>query len=188
MSRRLLAVLALTTLAPVLAAAREPSCPAAGGERVLMFRTVEDPSFPPDRSFCATAPFTTTVFLGASVWSYAVNPFDGAVVKDSVRQVGTATGCAGIPSIAALAPFATPPKFMLRVELKEGVYVGYGHCTVTSDAVPQENVFLTGCTLEVIDAPEGTLGGIFSSASVFNPYRIPGLETGSYWTLRLYRK
>lgn len=188
MSRGLLVVLTLAALAPDVSNAHESHHRTAGGERVLTFRTVEDPRFPPDRSFCASAPFTTTVFLGASVWSHAVNPRDGSVVKESVRQIGTATGCAGIPSLAALAPFATPPKFMLRVELKDGAYVGYGHCTVTSDAVPLANVFLTGCTLEVIDAPEGTLGGIFSSASVFNPYQLPGLETGSYWTLRLYTK
>ncbi len=158
----------------------------AAGERVLLLRTIEDPSFPPDRSVCAAAPFTTTVFLGASVWSYALRAGDGTVVNQSVRQVGSATGCAGISSLAALMPFGTPPKFLLRLNLADGIYTAYGHCTITSNYVPVANVFLAGCTLEVIDAPAGVRGGTLSSASVFNPFRLPGLETGSYWTLRLY--
>jgi hypothetical protein len=69
---------------------------------------------------------------------------------------------------------------MLRLNLADGLYTALGHCSVTSDYVPLANVFLAGCTLEVIDAPSGVRGGIVSSASVFNPFRISGLETGSY--------
>lgn len=159
---------------------------AVAGERILLLRTVEDSRFPPDRGFCAAAPFTTTVFLGASVWSYEARSHDGAIMNTSVKRIGTATGCAGVASLANLAPFGSPPKFMLRLNLPDGMYTALGQCTVTSDYAPLANVFLAGCTLEVIDAPAGVRGGIVSSASVFNPYRISGLETGSYWTLRIY--
>ncbi len=174
------AIVALTILA--LGA----PCAAVAAERVLQLRTLEDPNFPPDRSVCAATPFTTTVFLGASVWSYGSRASDGTIVNIDMRQVGTATGCAGISSLAALAPFGTPLPFMLRLNLADGSYTGYGWCTITSDSVPVSRVFLAGCTLEVIDAPPGVHGGVLSSASVFNPFRVPGLETGSYWTLRLY--
>ena len=44
--------------------------PQLGGEPiVLRFRSIEDPAFPPDRSVCADAGFTTNVFLGASLWT-----------------------------------------------------------------------------------------------------------------------
>ena len=45
---------------------------------------------------------------------------------------------------------------------------------------------LAGCALKLVGAPEGVLGGLVTSASVFNPYSIPGFGTGSVWTLHLY--
>ena len=34
--------------------------------------------------------------------------------------------------------------------------------------------------------PLGVVGGAIASLSSFNPFRLPGLTTGSYWTLQYY--
>jgi hypothetical protein len=38
----------------------------------------------------------------------------------------------------------------------------------------------------LIEGPPGSLGGAVSSRSVFNPQHLPGLATGSHWTVHVY--
>jgi hypothetical protein len=40
--------------------------------------------------------------------------------------------------------------------------------------------------MRVTRGPEGFLGGAATSMSIFNPLRLQGAGTGSFWTLRAY--
>jgi hypothetical protein len=51
---------------------------------------------------------------------------------------------------------------------------------------PSFGVVLAGCALRLTQGPAGFQGGIASSMSIFNPLRLPGAGTGSFWTLRVY--
>jgi hypothetical protein len=99
-----------------------------------------------------------------------------------VQQVGTAAACARVTS---LAPGATAP-FYIEFTLDEGSYRADGSCTVISNNVPVSGLILAGCALRIIGAPAGVLGGSFTSNSIFNPFRLPGFNTGSVWTRRIY--
>ncbi|MEW6433636.1 MAG: hypothetical protein AB1730_19180 [Myxococcota bacterium] len=57
---------------------------------------------------------------------------------------------------------------------------------MTSNAVPQPFIVLAGCAPELVNGPPGTLGGVVTSASIFNPLRRPGFSTGSVWTIHEY--
>jgi hypothetical protein len=61
-----------------------------------------------------------------------------------------------------------------------------GVCTLTSNDIPVAGLVLAACSLEVAPASPDIMGGTASSNSIFNPLRLPGFETGSYWTLRLF--
>jgi hypothetical protein len=63
-----------------------------------------------------------------------------------------------------------------------------GSCPIASNDVPVAGIVLTSCNLVIVSGPPGTIGGLATSASVFNPRRIPGYSTGSYWTLRIYEE
>ena len=52
--------------------------------------------------------------------------------------------------------------------------------------MPVPRLILAGCSLRLVAAPEPIEGGIATSNSVFNPFRLPGFDTGSYWTIRGY--
>ena len=152
--------------------------------RVYRFRSVEDPDFPPDRSVCDQAGFTTNVFLGASLWSENSRAADGQVTNSAVRRVGTATACARITN--PTFPPGLPQDFYVRFELEEGVVVAKGACTLVSNDVPRRGLVLAGCHLRVTEAPSWYVGGAATSLSVFNPARLDGFATGSDWTLQLY--
>jgi hypothetical protein len=161
-------------LAPLLAQAEE---------RILVLRTVEDPRYPASAGVCAAAPFQpVNVRLGASVWTVRTSPRDGEMVNDDVRFAGTATGC-GLLTTAV--PFAPQP-FLIRFDLHDGSYTAVGTCTITSNNVPLPGLLLVTCAMKVVSAPAGVLGGSATSASVFNPYALPGFDTGSIWTLRIH--
>ncbi|MBI3182648.1 MAG: hypothetical protein HYZ28_10975 [Myxococcales bacterium] len=157
---------------------------ALAGERVVQLRSIEDASSPPDPAVCAAAPFRVNLRLGASLWAIRTRASDGQVVNDSVQKVGTATACGRITN------FAFPPglqqDFMVKFDLPDGSYTGVGTCTLVSNNVPKPGVVLAGCNLKLSSAPSGVVGGAATSASVFNPFRLTGFSTGSYWTLLLY--
>ncbi|HEX2778965.1 MAG TPA: hypothetical protein VHM30_05680 [Gemmatimonadaceae bacterium] len=184
---------AALVLAAACADTKHPAAPTAGlaldqstspGVHVYQFRTEEDPAVSGAREFCATAPFQANVFLNASAWATQTRASDGQVVNDGVRQVGTVVAC------AQLTNFAFPPgllqNFAARFDFNDGSsYTATGTCTLISNNVPEPKLILAGCALKVLPN-DLTAGGMATSASVFNPFRLAGYQTGSYWTLQLY--
>jgi len=171
--RALLAALLL--LGPVLASA---------GERTFVVKTFEDPKTPPDPAFCAAAGFAPgDVQLYASVWSLQTRAKNGEVMNEAIRKVGTANACGHMTSAT---PFTPGQVFVIQFDLEDGSYYAAGTCDIVSVTVPATGVMLAGCSLRLERAPAGVLGGLVTSASVFNPYSIPGFGTGSVWTLPLY--
>ncbi len=83
-------------------------------------------------------------------------------------------------------PSGLQQNFHVRFDLPSGSYTATGTCTLTSNNVPKGGVVLAGCALNVISAPPGTVGGILASASVLNPFKLSGFNTGSMWTLHVY--
>jgi hypothetical protein len=174
------------TMRPILAAAALALLPslAPAGERILLVKTTEDPRFPADPQVCARAGFTpVNVVLGASVWSLETRASRGEVVNETVRRLGTATGCGRLTSIV---PFTAGQLFLIQFDLEEGAYVATGTCDIVSFTVPAAGILLAGCALRIVSGPPGVVGGIATSASVFNPQSIPGFGTGSVWTLHVY--
>ena len=146
--------------------------------RLLRFRSQEDPSVEPDESVIAAAPFEANLRLGALLWSV---PGAGG---GSPQRIGTATACGRITD-----PAFTPDArfdFHVRFDLPEGPVTATGGCTLISNDLPVRGIVLAACHLRVVAAPPGCSGGAAASLSIFNPGRIPGFSTGSYWTLQLY--
>jgi hypothetical protein len=83
-------------------------------------------------------------------------------------------------------PFTPGQRFAIQFDLEDGTYVASGTCDIVSVTVPAPGVMLAGCALAIEKAPPGVVGGVATSASIFNPYGIPGFGTGSVWTLHLY--
>ncbi|MCP3137314.1 hypothetical protein [Pyxidicoccus xibeiensis] len=180
MSRRHGGVVTVLVMLAVAVAAE-----ASAGEVVYQFRTEEDPSTPPDRAVCAAAPFVTNVFLGASVYVPLHSVRDGKVVYEGRRRVGTATACVRLTD-PTFPPGQQVP-FYARFNLPDGSFTASGTCTLVSNDVPEAGLVLAGCALRLVDVPRGFVGGTVSSTSVFNPQRLPGYATGSYYTLYAYR-
>lgn len=178
---RLVALLALLAT-PLLAAANHQGADEPG-ERIIVLRTVEDPRFPARADICDAAPFTpVNVRLGAGAWTVRTRGRDGLLVNDDVRFVGPVTGCG---RLATTSPQVAQP-FLIHFELDDGAYTAIGTCTITSNDVPTAGLLLVTCALEVVEAPPGVVGGSATSASIFNPFKLPGFDTGSIWVLRLH--
>lgn len=152
--------------------------------RVLQFRSVEDPAFPPDPAVCARAGFAVNVRLGGRLSAYSTRARDGQVVAEETHSVGHATACAQITSLAF--PPGLQQKFYVELTLADGVYSAAGTCTIVSNDVPQGGLVLAGCNLRLVSFPAGVAGGAVVSLSTFNPFRLPGFSTGSFWTVQLY--
>jgi hypothetical protein len=154
------------------------------GTRVYQFRTVEDPEVLGAVDVCKSAPFTPNVYLNASVYVENVRASDGMVVAERADPVGTALACAQITD------FSFPPgkqqNFYAQFNLPSVSVIASGTCTLISNDVPVTHLVLAGCTLRVVRAPEGFVGGAATSLSVFNPFRLAGYSTGSRWTIQLY--
>jgi len=169
------AVSALLLLAPAAALAQA---------RILQFRSAEDPASPPDPAVCAAAPFKVNVRIGGTLYAYETRASDGKVAQDDVRAIGKATAC------VQLTNFAFPPglaqNFLLQIHLGDGVYTALGTCTIVSNDVPKAGLVLAGCNLRLVGFPPGVLGGAVTSVSTFNPFRLDGFATGSYWTAQIY--
>jgi hypothetical protein len=168
------ALVAVTVAFPLLAQAEE---------RILVLRTVEDARFPARAEICAAAPFQpVNVVLGASAWTVRTRARDGLLVNDDVRFAGPVTGCGRISTVS---PQVAQP-FLIHFDLHDGGYTAVGSCTITSNQVPVAGLLLLTCALDVVEGPPGVVGGSATSASVFNPYGLPGFDTGSIWTLRIH--
>ena len=160
------------------------SAPAAvRGVRVYQFRSQEDASSPPDPSVLAAVPFDATMRLGAVLWAHVARP-DGSLVAETAHRVGVATACARLTD-PSFTPGHREP-FHAVFDLPEGRVVATGDVTVVSNDVPRPGLVLAACTLRVVEAPDGFSGGVATSLSVFNPMRLPGFNTGSFWTIQLY--
>jgi len=154
------------------------------GERVIQVRTVEDASVIVGDDICSEAPFTANVRLGAYAWSFQTRASNGSVVNDMINNVGTAKACVRITDFK-FTPFSIA-QFYIRFTFGQEAYAGIGVCTVTSNNIPEPGLVLAGCSLSLKDHASGADVGIAVSSSVFNPARLPGYETGSYWTLKIY--
>jgi hypothetical protein len=189
MKSRLAASLPIVVCAVLTAVpARAQGGPPAGepGQRTLVFRSLEDPDVSSHPEAC---PFGgTNLFLGATLWSMQTRASDSRVVNEAVQQIGTAAACGLITT--ALVPGTLVP-FYVEFTLDQGAdkgdtYVAVGTCQVITNNVPRPGVVLAGCALRVTQGPEGFLGGAATSMSIFNPLRLEGAGTGSFWTLRAY--
>jgi hypothetical protein len=167
----------------VLALACAPAL-AHAAERVVQFRSAEDPASPPDAAFCDAAPFQVNVRLGASLYSYQVRRDDGRVDEDKGRKIGTATACAQLTNF--LFPNGLQQNFIVRFDLPQGSFTAAGTCTFATNDVPLRGFVLAGCALQMTAFPQGVMGGAMASLSSFNPFRLAGFNTGSYWTLQYY--
>ncbi|HYO59482.1 hypothetical protein [Archangium sp.] len=156
---------------------------ALAGERVYQFRTVEDPHAV-DPSGCQVAPFEVNVRLPASVFVREAGAGGGKKGTGGERREGMALACARITD-RTFAEGSTAD-FYVRFELPEGRFTGLGKCTMVSNAVPRPGVVLTSCALKLTEFPAGYVGGFATSSSVFNPRGLPGYNTGSFWTLRVF--
>ncbi len=159
---------------------------ATAEEVVYQFRSVEDPAFPPDDSICADAPFPVNVKLGASLWSTTTRAVDGKVMNDQVKKIGKATACVELTNF--LFPAGLAQNFYVVFDLPSGSYTAVGTCTLTSNNVPLAGLVLAGCALNVVDSPNQVQGGVATSASTFNPAQLAGFNTGSAWTLHVYKQ
>jgi len=129
-------------------------------------------------------PAEAIVPLGASLWSTQTRASDGTVVNETVRQVGTGQACAYF--LGGAAPGSSNP-FYFEGNAKDLEFEAAGECLIISNDVPQAGIFLQGCSLGIDPDPaQGLLGGLVTTNTVFNPFGIPGLNTGSFWSLHVY--
>jgi hypothetical protein len=136
-----------------------------------VFRTVEDPAVPARPEHCPWP--EANVLLGGRM-----RDLDGS------SELGIAQACAWVSS--TLEPGVQVP-FYAEFRFDTGdEYRAEGTAHVVTSDVPEADVVLAGCALRLIDGPAGFLGGLAASASVFNPRRLDGVETGSTWTLHAY--
>jgi hypothetical protein len=171
------AVVAISLSALCLAA---PARVLAFEERVYVVRSVEDPDVTPDLSVCAQASFTPNIVLSASLYAIETRASDAKLVNSS-KKVGSGTACALITTLAVGATVPFIGNFIIDGE----ELIGEGSCLLTSNTVPTPGIVLTGCTIP-LDAAPGVLGGLATSNSVFNPFGLPGFDTGSIWTVRAF--
>ncbi|RKH32494.1 hypothetical protein [Corallococcus sicarius] len=157
----------------------------SGNEWVYAFRSQEDAASPPDAAVCAAAPFEPTVKLGAGLYVPLHRVVEGRSVVDGYEQVGTATACFRLTD-RTFAPGTRVP-FYARFLLPVGAFTASGECTLVSNDQPQAGVVLAGGALKLVEVPPGFVGGVLSNLSVFNPLKLPGFATGSYYTLYAFR-
>ena len=150
-------------------------------EELYVFRTTEDPDVQPNLAVCAAAPFEVNIVIGASFWAMRTRSNDGLMVNPDSRRIGTGTACLRVTSLALDATEPISAEFVIGSRTVRGT----GSCLVESDDVPVPALILANCSLRIDPAP-GVLGGSASSNSVFNPLRLPGFNTGSIWTVRLF--
>ncbi|HEX7238863.1 MAG TPA: hypothetical protein VF263_01245 [Longimicrobiaceae bacterium] len=141
----------------------------------LHFRSVEDPAAA-ERLAAIPPPFQAGLRLRAGLWSGPPG------VEERIGEAA---------AFARIADPAFPPgssgDFYLRVELPAGRFAGVGSYTVLDDRVPAPGLVLAACALRLVEMPAGVAGGALVSVSLFNPRGLPGFETGSTWTLQLFR-
>ncbi len=154
-------------------------------EFTYLLRTRDDPTVAADMSVCAKAPFPTNVAIGGAVWSSRTRSSTGGVKREFVKRVGHATACMLFRDLQFAAGTRIPVVATFFIE--DGAYTGIGECVVETNDVPVRGVLLTGCHGKLVETPAHVLGGVMSTVTLINAYRVPGYETGSYLTIRGYR-
>jgi hypothetical protein len=100
---------------------------------------------------------------------------------DGSRSLGIAQVC-GRESVA-LEPGAEV-RFYAEFHFDTGDrYRADGAAHVLTTGVPAPSVVIAACALRLVDGPDGLLGSVATSASLFNPTDQPGTKTGSIWRL-----
>lgn len=152
------------------------------GEVSYQFRTLEDPKAA-DPNLCQGAPFQANVKLPGIV-SVPERDANGKLKAGEQKAVGKARACALITD----RTFAegSQADMYASFDLPEGHFAAVGKCTAVSNAVPRPGVVLVGCALKLTEFPPAYAGGFATSSSIFNPLNLPGYNTGSLWTLRLF--
>lgn len=179
-------VVGAVLITPVASAAQGPPA-GEPGQKTYIFRSLEDPAVPRP----AVCPVDrANLFLGATIWSIGTRAVDSRVVNEAVQQFGIASAC-GLIAVP-LVPGAIVP-FYLEFTIEQGPdrgdsYTAEGNCQVITNNVPQPGIILAGCALRVVTGPPGTVGGAATSMSIFNPKRLEGAGTGSFWTVRVYQQ
>jgi len=149
-------------------------------QQIHIVQSVEDPNVAPDLSVCDLASFTPNAVLAASLYAARTRASDARVVN-SARKVGFGTACVRITSLNVGATAQMFSEFNIDGER----HLGEGVCVVGENTVPAAGLILAGCTI-VLDAGPGIAGGLATSNTVFNPFGLPGFETGSIWTVQLF--
>jgi hypothetical protein len=152
------------------------------GEVTYQFRTREDPKAA-EPNLCQDAPFQANVKLQGLV-SVPEKDARGKLKPGEQKGVGTAHACSLITDRAFSE--GSQADMYASFELPEGHFAAVGKCTAVSNAVPRPGVVLVGCALKLTEFPKAYAGGFATSASIFNPRGLPGYDTGSLWTLRLF--
>jgi hypothetical protein len=181
-------VVTLAGLALVAVLVTVPVATSADGDdpvraHTFLVRTVEDPSVAPVPNSDCPGGAGLILKPRGFAWSIATRAKDGMVVKQRIQRVGVVSTCTRVTF--PLVEGDTAPMHA-QIELGGDEYVGDGACRVTSNGVPQGGVVLAGCALRLHDGPDGFVGGIAASASILTLGPVPGFETGSFWTLRVY--
>ncbi len=157
---------------------------AYGNEKIIQFHSIIDPNLNTDGSVCMQAPFPPTVQFSSGAWIYETRGSDGTIVNSSSHVVGVVRDCVQITDFS-FTPFSVHP-FYIRFDLRDATYIGNGSCTVISNNVPVTGLILVSCVASLADFATGEPVGSGVSSVSFNPFGLPGFDTGAYWTLRLY--
>ncbi len=154
------------------------------GEVMYQFRSEEDPKAVDAEKACQAAPFEANVRLPANIFVPDQSTGEAKLKRAGQKRVGTALACVRITD----RTFAegSQADIYARFDLPEGRFAAVGKCTVVSNAVPRAGVVLSSCALKLTEYPAAYAGGFATSASIFNPTRLPGYNTGSLWTLRVF--
>jgi hypothetical protein len=153
------------------------------GEVTYQFWTQEDPKAAADPSLCQGAPFQANVKLPGII-SVPERSANGKLKAGGRKGIGKALACALITD--GTFPEGSQADMYATFDLPEGHFAAAGKCTAVSNAVPRPGVVLVGCALKLTEFPRAYAGGFATSASIFNPMGLPGYNTGSLWTLRLF--
>lgn len=182
----------LATLTATLFIAALTAAPALASDEILIaFQSINDPDVTPDPTVCprsgfpADGDFVISEF-GASLFAQRTHPQTGLIRTEARRQIGTATACVSLDlQNLDFVPGDQIPIF--------GEFTLYGipfeldgTCTVASNDIPVAGLFLTACAMATTTPPAGIAGASAASNSVFNVNQIPGFDTGSFWTLRIF--
>lgn len=157
-----------------------PDFAAGSGQDIHIVRSVEDPNVTPDVSVCDLASFTPNAVLAASLYAVNTRSSDALLVNTS-KRVGFGTACLRITSLNVGATAQMFSEF----NIGDTRVLGEGSCLVAETSVPAAGLILAGCTIAIDPAP-GVSGGVATSNTVFNPFGLPGFETGSIWTVQLF--